>query len=139
MFGFFKNRSKYGNTKVEWNGMKFDSKKELKRWLVLLDEEKAGNICCLDRQVRFELVPAVTEEYEEQLKTKTVTKTRVLQRAMTYTADFVYEKDGKLVVEDVKGSSARAKADKGYTDRKKLMFALKGIKIKEVYKPTDEV
>lgn len=139
MFGIFKGRSKYGNTKVEWKGLKFDSKKELKRWLILLDEEKAGNICGLDRQVRFELVPAVVENYEVELKTKTITKQRVLQRAMTYTADFVYEKDGKLVVEDVKGSEMRAKADKGYIDRKKLMFALKGIKIKEVYKPNDEV
>lgn len=139
MFGFLKGRSKYGNHTVEWNGLKFDSKHELKRWLVLLDEEKAGNICCLDRQVTFELIPPLTEEYEVQLKTKTVKKTRVLERAMTYTADFVYEKDGKLVVEDVKGSPERAKADKGYQDRRKLMHTLKGIKIKEVYKPNDEV
>ena len=131
----FKKRSKYGNKKVEFNGMTFDSKKELQRYMVLRDEEIAGNIEHLRRQVKFELIPAIRETFEEQLKTKTRTKTITLQKAITYTADFEYydvESDA-WVVEDVKSSPMQAALDKVYVIKKKMMFALKNIKIKEVY------
>lgn len=131
----FKKRSKYGNKKVEFNGMTFDSKKELQRYMVLRDEEIAGNIDHLRRQVKFELIPAIRETFEEQLKTKTRTKTITLQKAITYTADFEYydvESDS-WVVEDVKSSPMQAALDKVYVIKKKMMFALKNIKIKEVY------
>lgn len=129
----FGGRSKYGNKKVEYEGAMFDSKKELQRFLVLKDAEKDGFITNLQRQVRFQLVPAVTEEYEVELKTKTVTKTRTAQRAIYYTCDFQYEKDGELVVEDVKSAPVMTKNDKAYQLRKKLLFAFHGIKIKEVF------
>ncbi len=48
-------RSKYGNTKCEWRGEKFDSKKELERHLVLLDMQNKGEIRALKRQVSFKL------------------------------------------------------------------------------------
>lgn len=131
----FKKRSKYGNKKVEFNGMTFDSKKELQRYMVLRDAEIAGNIEHLRRQVKFELIPAIRETFEEQLKTKTRTKTITLQKAITYTADFEYydvESDA-WVVEDVKSSPKQTALDKVYVIKKKMMFALKNIKIKEVY------
>lgn len=50
-----KPRNKYGNVKVEHEGMKFDSKKELKCWQELKLREQAGEIINLKRQVRFDL------------------------------------------------------------------------------------
>lgn len=54
-------RRKYGNTKCEWQGEKFDSKRELERHLVLLDMQKRGEIGGLLRQPRYRLV--VNEEH----------------------------------------------------------------------------
>lgn len=132
-------RPKYGNQKVKCDGQVFDSKKEYQRYLFLKRAEEDGLIENLRCQVQFELEPAVIEEYEEQLKTKVVTRTRVAQRAMHYTCDFCYDKDGKQVVEDVKGSEAQAKRDTAYQLRKKLLFARFRIRVKEVYKPTTEI
>lgn len=136
-FFSFKKRSKYGNKTVRYNGMSFDSKKELERYHYLTRLEISGVIEHLRRQVRFEIVPAIREEYEVQLKTKTTTKTRTVQKAITYTADFeYYDVDtDSWIVEDVKSSPNQAALDKCYVLKKKLMYALKGIKIKEVYSP----
>ncbi len=49
-------RTKYGNTKCEWKGEKFDSKRELERHLVLLDMQKRGEISNLERQPRIPLL-----------------------------------------------------------------------------------
>ena len=130
-------KNKYRNKKAEFQGNVFDSKRELQRWLVLKDAESKGIISDLQRQVKFELIPAVTEEYVVHLKTKDKIETRVLQRAITYTADACYFKDGKYVVEDCK-ISPKVKPDK-YILKSKMMFALNGIRIKEVYKPTDPI
>lgn len=130
---FFKRKNKYNAKKVEFDGQVFDSKKEKARYEHLKYAEKIGAIRDLERQVRYELEPPVLEEYEEQLKTKTVKKVRTLQRGIYYTCDFQYVKDGELVVEDVKSSPAQAKLDKAYQIRKKLLFARHGIKIYEVF------
>lgn len=126
---------KYNNTKVEYEGIKFDSKKEMQRYLVLKDAEDKGIISDLKLQVRFELIPAVKEEYLEHLKTKDKIKTRTLQLPITYTCDFQYIKDGETIIEDIKASPKML--PKEYTLKKKMMFALKGVKIKEVYKPNE--
>jgi hypothetical protein len=126
---------KYNNTKVEFDGIKFDSKKEMQRYLALKDAQEKGLISDLKLQVRFELIPAVKEEYVEHLKTKDRIKTRTLQLPITYTCDFLYIKDGETIVEDVKASPKML--PKEYTLKKKMMFALKGIKIKEVYKSNE--
>lgn len=128
---------KYNNTKVEFDGIKFDSKKEMQRYLVLKTAEEKGLISNLQLQVRFELIPAVKEEYIEHLKTKDKIKTRTLQLPITYTCDFQYLKDGQLVVEDVKASPKML--PKEFILKEKLMFALKGIKIKKVYKENDTI
>jgi len=47
--------SKYKNTRCEYMGEKFDSKKELNRHLVLLDMQKRGEIKNLKRQPRYKL------------------------------------------------------------------------------------
>jgi hypothetical protein len=49
-------RTKYGNRKCEWQGEKFDSKRELERHLVLLDMQKRGEIFDLIRQPEIRLM-----------------------------------------------------------------------------------
>jgi hypothetical protein len=140
---FFKfgKRSKYGNTKVQYEGITFDSKKERDRYIVLKEAQERGIISHLETQVKYVLIPAVREEYEVPLKTKTVIKTRTLQKAITYTADFRYYHNEReeWVVSDVKASPMAASLDKCFILREKMMFALKGIKINRVYKPNDKI
>lgn len=134
-----KKRNKYNAKKIEFDGHVFDSKKEKTRYEELVKAVNDGIITDLKRQVRFELEPPVVEEYKEQMKTKTVTKTRTVQRGIYYTCDFQYMKGGELVVEDVKSSPQQAKLDKAYQIRKKLLFARYGIKIKEVFNAKESV
>lgn len=136
---FFKRKNKYNAKKVKFDGQVFDSKKERTRYEILKYAEEIGVIRDLQRQVRYELEPPVVEKYEEQLKTKTVIKTRTVQRGIYYTCDFQYVIDGEVVVEDVKSSPAQAKLDKAYQIRKKLLFARHGIKIKEVFNANEPV
>lgn len=128
---------KYNNTKVEYDGIKFDSKKEMQRYIVLKDAENSGVISNLELQVKYELIPAVREEYIEHLKTKDKVKTRTLQLPITYTCDFQYLKNGVLIVEDVKASPKML--PKEFVLKEKMMFALKGIKIKKVYSAKEEI
>ena len=130
---------KYNNTKVEYDGIKFDSKKEMQRYIVLKDAENSGVISNLELQVKYELIPAVREEYIEHLKTKDRVKTRTLQLPITYTCDFQYLKDGVLIVEDVKASPNMAAIDKSFILKEKLFRWKFGYGIKRVYKPTDAV
>ncbi|GAB4464458.1 MAG: hypothetical protein OHK0044_01870 [Burkholderiaceae bacterium] len=51
---------------------------------------------------------------------------RVVERAVKYIADFVYTKDGKMVVEDTKGCRTR-----DYVIKRKLMLYVHGIRILE--------
>lgn len=126
-------KSKYNNKKVVYQGIGFDSRKEMERYMYLLDAQMNGVITDLQTHVKFELIPAVREEYIEHLKTKDKVKTRTLQLAITYTCDFSYKKDGELVIEDVKASPKML--PKEYILKKKLLFAIHRISIKEIYKP----
>lgn len=69
--------------------MVFDSKKEYARWEELKLLARAGKISNLLRQVRWEISPQSFYQGEKI-------------REIVYTADFQYEEDGKLTVEDVK-------------------------------------
>ncbi len=109
--------NKYQAQKCEFKGEKFDSRKELQRWLELRLLERSGEITELKRQVKFELIPAQKDE-----------KGKCFERAVTYWADFVYkDKQGKTVVEDTKGMRT-----KDYIIKRKLMLYKYGIKIKEI-------
>ncbi|MGN0929859.1 MAG: DUF1064 domain-containing protein [Alphaproteobacteria bacterium] len=130
-------KNKYKNKKVCFGGDTFDSKRELNRYLVLKDAEQRGVITDLQRQVTFELIPPITQDYIKHLKTKDKVVTKVIQRAINYTSDFTYYKNGEYVVEDCK-ISPKLKP-KEYALKYKMMFALKGIRIKEVYNATDEI
>ena len=111
------NWTKYNNEKVTVNGQVFDSKKEANRYKELLLLEKAGAIKDLRMQVKFTLIPAQRDEATG----------KVVERECSYKADFVYEEDGKTVVEDVKGYRT-----KEYIIKRKLMLYQYGIRIMEV-------
>ena len=85
--------SKYKNKKVVYKDMKFDSKKEYLRYLVLEDMQRKGEISGLQMQVPFVLVPPF------QLN-------NIKYKGTKYVCDFMYRdtKTNRQVVEDVKGS-----------------------------------
>lgn len=111
------NWTKYNNKKITVNGQIFDSKKEASRYKELRLLEKAGAIHDLRMQVKFTLIPAQRDEATG----------KVIERECSYKADFVYEEDGKTVVEDVKGFRT-----KEYIIKRKLMLYQYGIRIREV-------
>lgn len=120
--------NKYGANKATYEGIEFDSRREMRQYIVLLDMERRGEISNLRRQVRYELLPPIWEDVEVQLKTKTKTVRRCVQRAVSYLADFVYEDvEGRTVVVDAKGMRT-----KEYMLKKKMMRSLLGIEIEEV-------
>ena len=121
--------TKYKNQKVVVDGIQFDSKKEANRWLKLKDLERYGRITDLQRQVKFTLVPAIREVVGYTKKGKPIE--RCVERAVTYTADFVYKNSaGETIVEDTK-SYITAK-DNTYVIKRKLMRYVHGIELREV-------
>lgn len=124
-------KNKYGNKKVEYDGIKFDSKKEAIRWAELKLLERSGLISDLQRQVKFVLIPSLreapAEQYTRGAKKGQFKPGKVIERECAYVADFVYIKNGMMVVEDTKGMKT-----KDYIIKRKLMLFLNGIRIKEV-------
>jgi hypothetical protein len=86
-------RNKYGNRKVEMDGVVFDSVAERNRYVELKLLLVAGEISNLELQPRFELQPSFKRGK------KTI-------RRVEYVADFAYTENGRRVVEDVKGGKA---------------------------------
>lgn len=105
--------SKYHARKTTVDGIVFDSRKEADRYIVLKGMEDDGLIEDLRRQVRYELVPAFDVDGRHY-------------RPVYYVADFVYAKDGKEVVEDVKGMRTDV-----YKLKSKLFARRYGMSIKE--------
>lgn len=120
---FYKNFSakKYGNRKVEVNGITFDSVKEADRYRELLLLEGAGTIQNLELQKKFVLIPAQRELLPGDKKGK------VIERECAYIADFCYIENGVYVVEDTKGFRT-----KDYIIKRKLMLKEYGIRITEI-------
>jgi hypothetical protein len=129
--------NKYRNKKVSFQGEDYDSKRELQRYLVLKDAESKGIIQNLQKQVKFELIPKIEEDIVIHLKTKDKIQRKTIQQPITYKADFVYEKDGVMVVEDVKISDYLLPKD--YILKEKLFRWKYGFSIKRVYKPNDVI
>ena len=110
--------TKYGNRKVFYNGICFDSKREMMRYQELRMLEKAGEIRDLQLQVRYGLSPS--QYVNGKLK----------ERAINYVADFTYrDKDNNLVVEDVKSEATKTEL---YVAKRKMMLYFHGIIIHEV-------
>lgn len=107
-------RSKYAAVKTVVDGIKFDSKKEAKRYIELKLMERAGVISDLMLQVPFTLFEK--NEFGRKIK---------------YIADFTYweiRSDGKkeYVVEDCKGYKTDV-----YRLKKRIMAEVHGIQIRE--------
>lgn len=78
--------NKYNAKKVEYNGIKFDSAFELKCWQYLEQLVEEDKITNLNRQVKFELLPA-----------------NCMYRALNYVADFTFYVGNDYIVADAKG------------------------------------
>lgn len=108
--------TKYHSRKITVNGIVFDSHREARRYQELQLLLRAGEISQLEMQKKYTLIPA-------QKKPSGGT-----ERAVTYTADFVYkDKTGREIVEDSKGMKTQQ-----YIIRRKLMLYVHGIEVKEV-------
>ena len=121
------NYNKYKSHKTSANGVIFDSKKEYNRYIELTLLSRSGAIKGLKRQVKFELIPA---QYEPDIINPRgkVKKGKLIERAVSYIADFVYtDENGKTVVEDTKGFRT-----KDYIIKRKLLLYVHGIRIKEI-------
>ncbi|HDR9036095.1 TPA: DUF1064 domain-containing protein [Burkholderia vietnamiensis] len=105
--------AKYRNQRCEHEGIKFDSRRECARWVELSRQQAAGDISELERQVVFVLAESAVINGRKA-------------PALRYIADFVYERDGKTVIEDVKGVITPE-----YRIKRHLM-AVRGLQIVEI-------
>ena len=142
-----KGKRKYRNQPVEVNGIKFDSRKEARRYEQLMDAMEMGFIRDLRLQVDFTLIEAFTDaegKRHQALRYKAdfTYKVAVIspsgptghlphQREALADADMEYWRRvgaGATVIEDVKSAGTRTRV---YINKKKLM-AEKGYSIREV-------
>lgn len=126
---------KLRNQKVTRGGKTFDSKREADRYDELVILEKQGIIQNLEWQKEYLLIPAQYKTVEQYGKRGTRIKDNriLLERQVTYVADFVYEKDGETVVEDSKGYRNPSSAPYAkFVLKRKLMLWIHGIRIVEV-------
>lgn len=111
-----KKRPKYGNQKVNVDGIPFDSKHEAAVYQQLMDRVKAGELKCVMRQVRFDLGNGPYADKESRYQ---------------YVADFVtVDPDNRVAVLDAKSEATRK--DRIYINKKKQMQAEWGLEIVEV-------
>ena len=111
-------RNKYHNKKTVLDGHEFDSEYESEKYAELLLLEKSGEITDLKLQPVFVLIPTIRDG-----------SGKVIQRAVTYKADFSYLdlRTGRVEVLDAKG----VKTDV-YKLKKKMMLYFHGIEITEI-------
>lgn len=83
-------REKYGRIKKTVDGIVFDSTVEAEAWRILKLWEAAGAITELEVQPEFQLEPGFMVDGKKV-------------RAIKYRADFLFVKDGRKTVVDVKG------------------------------------
>ena len=114
-------KAKYRNKPKVLNGIKFDSRKEAKRYQELKLLERAGKIKDLEIQPKFSLIRGVKFTGDKRAKPD-----------LRYFADFAYTdtETGERVVEDVKSAATRKKDS--YRNKKHLMKTVLNIDVKEV-------
>ena len=111
---------KYHAKKTQVAGQVFDSMKEANRFCELRILERAGEISNLRTQVPFLLIPAQRDS-----------NGKLIEKSVTYKADFVYDKDGQTIVEDTKGCKTGT-AYQVFSIKRKLMLKVHGIRVQEV-------
>jgi hypothetical protein len=102
---------KYNNIKTVVDGIKFDSKGEAARYVVLRDRQTDGVISNLRTQASYAL--SVNG-----------------RKICVYRADFTYDQDGVSIVEDYK---SKATITPTFRLKAKLMEAVHGITVKIVF------
>lgn len=123
-------KSKYRSTKVEIDGIKFDSLKEGRRYSELKLLEKQGEISNLELQKKFILIPA--QRGPDTIGPRGgIKQGPLLERECAYYADFAYTDNttGEMVIEDTKSPITRTTE---YRIKRKLMLYNYGIQIKEL-------
>lgn len=107
-----KKKNKYGAKKSGG----YDSQKEHQRANTLKMWQRTGLISDLREQVKYVLIP-----------TQRDADGNLLEKECVYRADFVYQRDGKTIVEDTKGVRTPE-----YIIKRKLMLHVHGISITEL-------
>lgn len=116
-----KKPNKYGNRKVTYDGIKFDSLREAARYRELMLLHRTGEIADVTLQPTFILAPSVRIAGEARKRP-----------AVRYSADFAYTetKTGERIVEDVK--SAPTAKSKEFRRIQHLMKSVHGIDVRVV-------
>lgn len=91
MSAFVKRKGRQSSRKVTYFDITFDSQTEANRYLELRAMEERGEIANLRVHPKYILQPEFKTKNDEKV------------RAITYTPDFVYYRDGLAHIEDVKG------------------------------------
>jgi len=116
---------KYKAVRTVVDGITFDSKRESKRYMELKRMQDEGLISDLELQKKFLLIPEIRLPDSTGPRGGKI-KGRQLERPVYYVADFVYQQDGKQVVEDCKGMRTDV-----YKIKRRLMQEKYNITIKE--------
>lgn len=121
-------KNKYNARSIEFDGMKFDSQREVLRYKELCFMCSDGIISDLQRQVKYILIPAQREPGTIGARGG-FKPGKLLENECSYIADFQYKinETGEIVVEDTKGFKT-----KDYIIKRKLMLFVYGIQIKEI-------
>lgn len=107
-------RNKYRAKPVIYDGLKFKSKKEGERYLYLKDDEMRGKI----KELRCHTWHKIIDKNDKF-------------NAAYYEDDFNYFRDGKFIIEDVKGYKKGVPYDL-FTLKKKLMYDRYKIEVQEI-------
>lgn len=121
-----KRKRKYNNRIVEYQGIRFHSEKEARRYAYLRMLQLAGKISNLELQKEYVLIPAQREP-DTIGKRGGKIKGRTIERKVSYIADFSYLQDGEEIVEDTKGMLTP-----DYVIKRKLMLYIHGIRVQEI-------
>lgn len=135
-----KGKRKLNNRSIIIDGIEFDSQKEGNRYCELKLMQRAGVISNLELQKRYELIPAQyktveTGEYYKVGAKKGQPKTKevCIEQSVVYVADFVYQKNGQTIVEDVKGYRDPSSATYAkFVLKRKMMLWIHGIRLCEI-------
>ena len=119
VFGIKQNRNKYGETKVVYNDIKFDSIYERDRYIYLVELQKQGLISQLRLKTKFTIIAPTIKHVPIQLKTKVKYAKKVVEQNADYHNDFTYIENGIYVCEEFKSKYTAKLAD--YILRRKLM------------------
>lgn len=112
--------SKYKAIRTEVDGIRFASKREAARYVVLRDKQARGEISGLELQPRYTLYAPIMHRALYDGEAGQV-------KVAAYVADFRYTHNGAVIVEDVKGMRLPL-----YKHKVKHLLIQSGITVQEV-------